>query len=253
MTKTQVTLVQLDNYGPWTTTPAPRPEPDLQALQSDFYADLARLYGAGEGYVFSARYDNVVAVTNGIDGHTHERVQETLSNRYPVTASVASASRARPAEALDAATRKIQDAGSAQSAERSEVLDTEPGGDRAEIAHFDVVDVTGQYTDSEGAYDTHLRVQRVGLELSTHLYEEHGALAFFVGGDNFIAVCPELTRGDYRDAVDAVADATGVGLQVGVGTGETAIEGGMRAKEALEHCRETGTRIAGDLTAPSAD
>lgn len=253
MTETQVTLVQLDNYGPWTTTPAPRPEPDLQALQSDFYADLARLYGAGEGYVFSARYDNVVAVTNGIDERTHRRIQETLSNRYPVTASVASATRERPAEALDAATRKLQKAGSAQAADRSEVLDTEPGGDAAEIAHFDVVDVTGQYTDTEGAYDTHLRVQRVGLELSTYLYEEHGALTFFVGGDNFIAVCPDLPRRAYQGALDAVADGAGVGLQVGVGSGETAIEGGMRAKEALEHCRETGTRIAGDLVAPNAD
>ncbi|MDL0139842.1 GTP cyclohydrolase IIa, partial [Halobacterium salinarum] len=26
MTNTQVTLVQLDNYGPWTVTPSPRRE-----------------------------------------------------------------------------------------------------------------------------------------------------------------------------------------------------------------------------------
>jgi len=254
VTETQVTLVQLDNYGPWTTTPSPRPEPDLQALQSDLYADLARLYGAADGYVFSARYDNVVAVTNGVEESTHARVQETISNRYPVTVSIASAVDANPTDALGSATRKLQSAGSAQASDRSEALDVDAGGEQATIAHFDVVDVTGQYTDTEGAYETFLRVQRVVLALSSYLYESHGALAFFVGGDNVIAVCPDLPRAAYEDAIDHVTEATGIGLQVGVGTGETAVEGGMRAKEALERCRERSTRIEGDLRArPDAD
>jgi GTP cyclohydrolase IIa len=249
VTETQVTLVQLDNYGPWTTTPSPRPEPDLQALQADIYADLARLYGAAEGYVFSARYDNVIAVTNGVEERTHRRVQETLSNQYPVTVSVAAAVGERPADALGAASRKLQAAGSAQAADRTEVLDVEAGGEAVEIAHFDVVDVTGQYTDTESAYRTFLRVQRVVLELSAHLHERHGALAFFVGGDNVIAVCPELPREAYEEAVERVGEATGVGLQVGVGSGTTAIDAGMDAKEALERCREHGTAVEGDLRA----
>ena len=38
----QMTLIQIDNYGPWTVTPRPRNESDLQILQAELYADLER-------------------------------------------------------------------------------------------------------------------------------------------------------------------------------------------------------------------
>ena len=42
----QITLIQIDNYGPWTVTPGPRAEPDLQTLQSRLYGDLEREKGS---------------------------------------------------------------------------------------------------------------------------------------------------------------------------------------------------------------
>ena len=35
----QMTLIQIDNYGPWTVTPKPRTESDLQMLQASLFAD----------------------------------------------------------------------------------------------------------------------------------------------------------------------------------------------------------------------
>jgi GTP cyclohydrolase IIa len=247
---TQVTLIQLDNYGPWTTTPSPRPEPDLQALQADLYADLSRLFGTADAYTFFTRFDNMVAVTTGVGRETHARIQESLSNRYPVTVSLAAAADERPAAALEAATERLQEAGSAQAADRNEVLAVpERNGGRVRIAHFDVVDVTGQYTDALGAYETHLRIQRATHELSAHLHGAHGALAFFVGGDNVIAACPAMDRERYEAALDHVERAVGVDLQVGVGCAGTATAAGMAAKEALEDCRERDTRVEGNLPA----
>ena len=40
VTNAQLTLIQIDNYGPWTVTPEPRREVDLQTLQSRLYADV---------------------------------------------------------------------------------------------------------------------------------------------------------------------------------------------------------------------
>lgn len=40
----QMTLIQIDNYGPWTVTPRPRNESDLQILQAELYADLERQF-----------------------------------------------------------------------------------------------------------------------------------------------------------------------------------------------------------------
>ena len=86
MTTTQVTLVQIDNYGPWTVTPEPRREMDLQTLQSRLFADVAQFMGPRDAYVFSTRYDNMIAVTNGLDGAAHAALQESIAN--PITNSV---------------------------------------------------------------------------------------------------------------------------------------------------------------------
>jgi GTP cyclohydrolase IIa len=248
MTETQLTLVQIDNYGPWTVTPEPRPEMDLQALQSRLFADLASFVGSRDGYAFTTRYDNLVAVTNGLDRSDHRRLQESLGNRYPVTVSLGVGVDRSPATALDEATAQVQAAGSAQDGDRREALGfadgpRTPESDDVSIAHFDVDDVTGEYTDRLNAYDSLLVVDRAAVSLMGHLREAHGGLVFFVGGDNFVAAVPDLSTAAYQGAIDHVAEETGVSLKVGVGTGPTAADAGMTAKHALEECRYEGTAV----------
>ena len=119
MTITQLTLVQIDNYGPWTVTPEPRREMDLQTLQSRLFADIAQFIGSRGGYVFFTRFDNMIAVTNGIDRSAHATLQETIGNRYPVTVSLGVDVADTPAAALDGATERLQAAGSAQDEART--------------------------------------------------------------------------------------------------------------------------------------
>jgi len=249
----QVSLVQLDNYGPWTVTPQPRRETDLQSLQSRLYADFADFVGRADGYAFFDRFDNIIGLTNGIDEATHERFQERVRNRYPVTVSIGIGAGETPVDALGAATQQLQSAGSAQDPVRTEILAAEDTVDEGEltIAHFDIVDVTGTYTDAENAADTTLAVRRATLELAEYMHHEHDSIARFVGGDNIIAVCPNLDREAFDAARDAVRERTGIDLQVGVGTGPTAHDAGYRAKLALEECRENGHRVH-QITTPVA-
>ena len=289
MARTQVTQLQLDNYGPWTVTPEPRREMDLQTLQSRLYADVAQFVGSRDGYAFFARADNMVAVTNGMDRAEHALLQESLANRYPVSVSLGVGVASRPIDALETATERLQSAGSAQSAERREVLAGEflaaadggtdatsgdgateatdgvtdaTSGDGAteatdgvtdadssadlQIAHFDVDDATGKYTDQLNEFDTFVAIESGYAALMRYLRETHGALAFFVGGDNVIAACPDLTDAEYRDAINHVEETAGVELKVGVGTGATAHAAGMDAKHALETCRHDGTTVEFD-------
>ena len=251
VTNTQVTLVQIDNYGPWTVTPSPRREADLQTLQSRLYADFAQLFGNRGGYTFFARFDNMIAITNGIDRQEHALVQESIGNRYPVTVSFSIGTGSTPADALEVATEQLQDAGSAQDAGRREILRGEPipGPERTdedvEIAHFDVNDATGTYTDELHAFDTFVHIEGGYYALMRHLHGEHGALAFFVGGDNVIAVGPGLSAPEYEAAIEHVEREAGVDLKVGVGRGADPREAGLQAKYALERCREDGTRVEG--------
>ncbi len=257
MANPQVTLIQIDNYGPWTVTPQPRREADLQTLQSRLFADLSQLFGDRGGYVFFARFDNMIAVSNGIDREAHAHIQESVGNRYPVTLSLSVASGPTPAAALSTASTQLQDAGSAQDAGRTEILrgepipDAERRADDLQIAHFDVNDATGDYTDELHAFESFIHIEAGYSELMRHLHEAHDSLSFFVGGDNVISVAASLGREDFRDAIEHVEAAAGVELKVGVGYGATAQDAGMDAKHALEACRRHETRIEGDL--PVAD
>lgn len=259
MTNTQITLIQIDNYGPWTVTPAPRREPDLQTLQSRLYADLAQLIGNRGGYTFFARFDNMIAVTNGLGVDEHTMIQESIGNRYPVTVSFSIAAAESPGAALSIATEQLQNAGSAQDENRREILTGEPisetdrSNDDVEIAHFDVDDATEKYTDELHAFDTFVHIEQGYLSLMRHLHEEADSLAFFVGGDNIIAVGAGLTAEDYERAVARVEDEAGVRLKVGVGRERTARAAGMKAKHALEECRANGSRIEGPLVALKGD
>ena len=69
----QMTLIQIDNYGPWTVTPRPRNESDLQILQSELFADVQRQFATKKGLVFFTRFDNMLAITNGINKEDHFR------------------------------------------------------------------------------------------------------------------------------------------------------------------------------------
>ena len=46
----RLAVVQIDDYGPWTTTPAPRRETDLQVLQTRPFATVADSFGDREPY-----------------------------------------------------------------------------------------------------------------------------------------------------------------------------------------------------------
>ncbi|PSQ42714.1 GTP cyclohydrolase IIa [Halobacteriales archaeon SW_5_68_122] len=243
MTNTQSTLIQIDNYGPWMVTPEPRREVDLQTLQSRLYADLSQLFGNREGYVFFTRFDNVVAVTDGLDEAAHALIQESVANRYPVTVSLSVAADSSPAAALGVATSQLQDAGSAQDRARPEILtgtllpDAERADIDVQIAHFDVNDATGKYTDCLNEFDSFINIEQGYAELMRYMRKAHDSLSFFVGGDDVIAVCEAVDHEGYADAVEHVREAVG-DLKIVVGRAQTAQAAGIAAKHALETCRE---------------
>lgn len=253
MTNTQVTHIQIDNYGPWTVTPEPRREVDLQTLQSRLYADLSQLFGNRGGYVFFSRFDNMIAVSNGIDMETHATIQDSVKNRYPVTMSLSVAADASPADALGTATQRLQNAGSAQDEDREEVLrgsaiaEQDRSESDVQIAHFDVNDATEKYTDQLNEFDTFIHIEQGYAELMRYMREAHDSLSFFVGGDNVIAVCPPLDESAYHDAIDHVSETVDVELKVGVGRGRSPSDAGMDAKHALEECRHDGTDVVIDF------
>ncbi|MBE2900358.1 GTP cyclohydrolase IIa [Methanothermobacter thermautotrophicus] len=234
----QMTLIQIDNYGPWTVTPTPRNEADLQILQAELYADLQRQFAAHQGLVFFTRFDNMLAVTNGMDLEDHRKIQKSIGNRYPITVSMGVGAAETPYDAQRNASRALQSHGGAQSEERKEVLAIDGLVDEGyvQIAHIDINGITETMTDIVPAYDTSFIVNRVQHFLMKKLINE-GALLFFIGGDNFMSPCNGLEPQGLLRIINEIDDEINVALKAGIGKAPTAEKAAGLADLALEEIR----------------
>jgi GTP cyclohydrolase IIa len=240
----QITLIQIDNYGPWTVTPGPRFEPDLQTLQSRLYGDLEREFGSHDAIVFFNRFDNLIAISNGMDYQDHKRIQDSIRNRYPITISMGVGCAKTAYEAQEIATKMIQKGGGAQSADRCEVLNIDSLATEedslVQIAHIDINDITNTLTDVESAYDTSLNVYNVLYELMLELKEEN-ALCFFIGGDNYMAPSNNISPDKLRELLKKVDEKTKVELKAGIGLAKTPGRAADLADIGLEDIRADKT------------
>lgn len=235
----QMTLIQIDNYGPWTVTPTPRAEADLQILQAELYSDLQRQFAANGGLVFFTRFDNMLAVSNGVDMENHLRIQKSINNRYPVTVSMGVGAAETPYEAQRNATNALQKFGGAQS-DRQEILAIDglvnPEESFVQIAHIDINGITDSLTDIIPAYDTSFIVNRVQHFLMKKLIEK-GSLLFFIGGDNFMSPCNGLKPEGILKIIEEIEEEINIALKAGVGKAPNAEKAANLADLALEEIR----------------
>ena len=242
----QMTLIQIDNYGPWTVTPRPRTESDLQMLQASLFADLNNHFGNKKGLVFFTRFDNLLAISNGLDEEDHLRIQRSIRNRYPITVSMDVGAAETPHEAQKLATIALQKAGSAQSGERKEILaiDSLVSEDDSfvQAAHIDINSVTETLTDIESAFDTSFMVNKAQHYLMTKLIKK-GALLFFIGGDNFMSPCNGLSEKEIFQPLQSVLGSPDRGCGAGAFSPRPAHESAGRRKP----CRARRGRRHSDL------
>lgn len=243
----QMTLIQIDNYGPWTVTPRPRTESDLQILQAELFADVQRLIAAKKGLVFFTRFDNLLAVTNGLNEEDHMRIQRSIRNRYPITISMGVGAAETAHEAQRLATIALQKEGGAQSSGRKEILAINnlienPEDSFVQAAHIDINSVTETLTDIESAFDTSFMVNKAQHYLMTKLREK-GALLFFIGGDNFMSPCNGLSEQDIEDIMVEIDEEIGIKLKAGIGRGKNAEDAAYMADIGLEEIRANNNEM----------
>ena len=244
MKKIQLTLVQIDNYGPWTITPKPRPEAELQVLQAELFAELERRFAKWGGLAFQTRLDNVFAITNGISLERHRKILRAINESFPVTVSMGIGSAQTPHEAQVQATLALQQIGGSRSAERRGVLVgtcvSEPDEDWVQIVHMDI-NHSVLFTDNEPIYNTHHLLQRVYLALMSELLKRK-SLVFYTGGDNFMAVSNGLEIEELAEVFSEVKRGLDVELKAGVGAARTAELAARLASEGLHEIRKGKTR-----------
>ena len=237
----QLTLIQIDNYGPWTTTPLPKKEAYLQTLQSGLYCTLQKKFSAHKAIVLPMRYDNMIALTNGMTEHQHRAVMNAVNKKFPVSVSMSIAVGKTPYEAQKAATRQLAACGSAKEENRKTILTTSgTSRDAVCITHIDINGITTQ-TDVN-VYDSYKRVVDIEHALIKHL-TPLGALVFFMGGDNYIVPCGMLTKEELCEIFKKIEQETGVSLKAGIGVGPTPEEAVYRASLGLKEIRRARERV----------
>ena len=231
----QTTLIQIDNYGPWTTTPLPKKEAYLQSLQAGIYRTLQKKFSSKKALVFPLRYDNLLAITNGMDEKAHRTILDQLKYKFPVSLSMSVATGSTPYEAQGNATKRLSREGGAKHAHRKSVLAIDGlSDDPLSIAHADIDSIT-IHTDSN-VYDSYVRVVSTGQSLINHL-APYGALVFYMGGDNFIIPCGNAEKKDFLSVFKAIEQESGVSLKAGIGTGRNAEEAVGLASMGLKKIR----------------
>jgi len=215
--------MQLDNYGPWTGTLGSDREHRLQILQSDLYSAIQQKFAERYGLVFFNRFDEMLAVTNGITLEEHKEIQLALEERFPVTMSMAIGVAPSPYEAQLSASKLLQQEGSAQSPTRSGVIACERtlrlDNSHVQVMHFDIDRITETLTDHASAYQTSLHVMTLYADLMKR-FREHEALIFFAGGDNFIGVANGLLTREIESVIQEYR-ARNISLKCGIGIART--------------------------------
>ncbi|MEX2738215.1 MAG: GTP cyclohydrolase IIa [Candidatus Wukongarchaeota archaeon] len=237
----QMTLVQIDNYGPWTESLGVNREADLQILQGELYTDLQRLFSVKGGLLFYSRFDNMIAVTNGIGHSHHDGIIKSIQNRYPITISMGVGIGKDPLSAQNKASKLLQEKGSAQSKKRKSILAHNGFLSRGEgmvhMVHADIDDFTRNLTDSVSAYEAFLKVNEIFLELSKRFLKKK-ALVFFTGGDNFLIVCNGISNKEIEEILMDVSEGLGLTIIGAFGRGKTALEALRMANQGLHLSRE---------------
>ena len=218
-----MTLIQLDNYGPWTLTLGSDREHRLQILQADLYSAIERSFADREGLVFFNRFDEMLAISNGITEEEHQKIKHGVEKEFPLTLSMGIGVAENPFQAQLRASKLLQEKGSAQSLARSSVIACEGTLDLArsnvQIVHFDIDGTTQTLTDRVSAYETSLHVMTLYAELM-RLFREHEALLFFVGGDNFMGVANGVSV-EEMDSLLVQYRSRNIKLKCGIGIART--------------------------------
>ena len=239
----QITIIRIEGYGPWTLTLGSDREAQLQMLQARIYYDIQRLFSEKECIVYSNRFDEYFAITNGLSVQDHIVIQKELANLYknleismtigngitPFEANV-NAYNARKAKQLDRKrtffTKTISSYTSSNSISQEFV----------QIMHIDIEDST-KVSSKLSPYEITSLIIKIYFSLSEEFLGK-GSLTFFVGGDNFMVISNGTTKEDAEEIIKTVTTDINIKLNCGIGIGRTGRKAAQAATKALDTIRD---------------
>ena len=236
----QITIIRIEGYGPWTLTLGSDREGVLQMLQARIYYDVQRLFSERESLVFSNRFDEYFAITNGLSIQEHIMIQKELENLYDnlklsmavgngitsFEANINAYNARRAGKLLDKTTRIFgKSAFSCASSDH----------DFAQIMHIDI-DGPTDVSSSISPYEITYLVSKIHSNLSEEFLKKE-SMTFFIGGDNFMVISNGTTKQDAEKIIETVTKGINIKMNCGIGVARTGRKAAGAATRALDTIR----------------
>lgn len=240
----QLTVLKISGYGPWTLELGSDREHRLQMLQASLYRSVQEQFSAAGCLAFHNRADEFFVVSNrlGLDGHLG--ILRAIEARSPEIRLAASVGVDTDPFGANLAAHRAR-VGGLRLSEDPLVFGEEggvgAGGSAVTILHMDVENLTGA-AESASPYEVSASMASLHSRMA-EFFVANRALAFFMGGDNFMVVCGAGPgpRGAPPAALAeeflAAARGGGTVLNCGVGTGRTGREAARLATGSLDEIR----------------
>lgn len=229
----QVCIVRIAGYGPWTLGLGSDREHRLQSLQASLYGALQGAFSSRGGLVFQNRADELIALTHGMDGPAHEAAMAEVAPRFAEVDLRAAVGLADSPLGANRAAHAAMPGGAGRvgGAERA------GGAGGATVLHLDVDGLSARRRESS-PYEITAAIYSLYADMA-RFYLARGGMAFFMGGDNFMAAPDGDDEAVRRDAAELVEASrrVGLGLNCGIGRGQTSRAAAAAATRSLDEIR----------------
>ncbi len=232
----QITIIKINDYGPWTLTLGSDREHELQMLQASLYKEIQKFFSEKNSLVFLNRSDEFFAITNGLSLDDHIEIQKKLESLFDLKLSMAIGFAENP---FDANLK-------AHEGKKSQIfLNKEYNiygflngkeDEMVTILHLDVEDLTSRLK-SMSPYEISTYIFQLYSKMSEFFINKK-AMTFFLGGDNFMVVTNENGKKIAREFLDTLKKDQRIILNCGIGTGTSAREAAKLSTKSLDIIRE---------------
>lgn len=232
----QLTIIKINDYGPWTLTLGSDREHKLQMFQASLYKEIQKLFSEKNSLVFLNRSDEFFALTNGITLDDHIEIQKNLESSFNLKLSMAIGFAETP---FDANLKAYEGKKLQMFLNKEHNIYGFLNGKKDEkvtILHLDVDNITSKLK-TMSPYEISSSIFGLYSKMSEFFLNKK-ALTFFIGGDNFMVVTNENAKQMAREFLDILKKEQRITLNCGIGTGTSPREAAKLATKSLDTIRE---------------
>jgi GTP cyclohydrolase IIa len=232
----QLTIIKITSYGPWTLTLGSDREHKLQVLQSSLYQEIQTLFSEKNCLAFPNRFDEIFVITNGLTIQDHAEIQKKLRKHFDLSLSMAIGRGATPFEANLNADKTRREKLVLDKDNNIYGLPLEKDSDEVKIIHMDV-DGSTSLSTTKSPYEVSSLILKLHSDMSEFFLTKN-ALAFFMGGDNFMIVSSIIDKNIIMQFLEFIKKRHGVSFNCGIGSAKTGRQAARLATKSLDKIRE---------------